>query len=98
MYCPSPDVDPDSERGREMASEPSPLTETRILERMKGALAALKRAQARADKKRPVPRHPGGGAGIAHAVRLVSDDVPIAPDQLRDLKDGLTALCMFFTR
>jgi hypothetical protein len=97
MYCPSPDVDPDSERGREMALEPSPLTETRILERMKGALAALKRAQARADKKRR-------GAQIEHVLHLVCEplvcehDVPIAPEQLLDLKDGLTALSMFFTR
>ena len=59
---------------------------------MQGARAALQRAQLRADKKR-------GCARIEHALRLVcEDDVPITPDQLQDLKDGLTALSMYFTR
>jgi hypothetical protein len=87
LLCRSPGVDPDTEDGQDA----KPRQERR-LGYMNGALAALQRAQVRADKK----RH---GARIAHAVRLVcEDDVPIAPDQLRDLKDGLTALSMFFTR
>jgi hypothetical protein len=92
LYCPPPDVDPDSEAGKEMASYPSPLAERRILKRMNGACAALKRAQARAEKSRR-------GAQIERALRLVyKDDEPVARDQLQDLKDGLIALSMYFTR
>ena len=87
LLCPSPGVDPDTEGGEWVVRG-----EARILGYMQGARAALQRAQLRADKKR-------GCARIEHALRLVrEDDVPITPDQLQDLKDGLTALSMYFTR